>query len=167
MCVSEERGGVLEQVVLEAVCLRGCGPTAGERRCLRGERRCFKNKLSWRRCALEAAGPQGKGGVYSCLGRGWAKEALSLRAYRRRRVELEELDDVPGGRTIRGDWGHLMPMDRILPQSEVIRAIVVEYSPCCGVSRTGAAAPSAGTCSPARRSPPPPGGRRRESCHPR
>ena len=39
----------------------------------------------------------------------------------------------PEGRTTRGDQGHLMLGERILPQSEVIRAIVLEGSPCCGV----------------------------------
>ena len=38
--------------------------------------------------------------------------------------------DVPAGRTTRVDSGHLMPRYRILPQSEVIRAILLDYSPC-------------------------------------
>ena len=33
----------------------------------------------------------------------------------------------------RGDWGHLMLRERIGPQSEVTRAIILEDSPCCGV----------------------------------
>ena len=40
----------------------------------------------------------------------------------------------PGGRTIRGDQGHLMLGERIASQSEVIRAISSGYSPCCGVA---------------------------------
>ena len=36
------------------------------------------------------------------------------------------------GRTIRGDSRHLMRMECIAPQSEVIRAILLEDSPCCG-----------------------------------
>ena len=37
------------------------------------------------------------------------------------------------GHTFRGGQGHLMLRDLILPQSEVIRAILLEYSLCCGV----------------------------------
>ena len=36
-------------------------------------------------------------------------------------------------RAVRRLKGHLMLIERILPRSEVIRAILVEYSPCCGV----------------------------------
>ena len=39
-------------------------------------------------------------------------------------------------RTVRDDSGHLMLGERIASQSEVIRAIVSDYSPCCGGSRT-------------------------------
>ena len=35
-------------------------------------------------------------------------------------------------RTIRGDQGHLMLEERIASKYEVIRAIVSDYSPCCG-----------------------------------
>ena len=48
---------------------------------------------------------------------------------------------LPGGRTTRGDQGHLMLRERVVPQSEVIRAIVLEDSPCCGVSRTATIKP--------------------------
>ena len=41
-----------------------------------------------------------------------------------------------GGRATRGGQGHLVPGERVLSQSEVIRAILLENSPCCGVSRT-------------------------------
>ena len=34
--------------------------------------------------------------------------------------------------TTRGDQGHLMPRERVAPHSEVIRAVVLEDSPCCG-----------------------------------
>ena len=40
------------------------------------------------------------------------------------------------GHKIRGDWGHLMLRNRGAPHSEVIRAIVLEGSLCCGGSRT-------------------------------
>ena len=46
------------------------------------------------------------------------------------------------GRTIRGDQGHLMPRYRILSHSEVIRAILLEDSPCCGVPAPSAASQS-------------------------
>ena len=35
------------------------------------------------------------------------------------------------GRAIRGDQGHLRPRGRAVPQSEVIRAILLEGGPCC------------------------------------
>ena len=35
--------------------------------------------------------------------------------------------------TTRGGQGHLMLGERIVPQSEVIRAVLLEDSPCCGV----------------------------------
>ena len=39
---------------------------------------------------------------------------------------------LPGGHTIRGDQqGHLLLRERVAPQSEVIRAIFWEDSPCC------------------------------------
>ena len=40
------------------------------------------------------------------------------------------------GRTTRGDAGHLMLRERAVPQSEVMRAILLEGSPCCGGART-------------------------------
>ena len=39
---------------------------------------------------------------------------------------------VTGGRTTRGGQGHLVLREHIAPQSEVIRAIFLEDSPCCG-----------------------------------
>ena len=39
----------------------------------------------------------------------------------------------PGGRTARGNQGHLMLRERGLSQSGVIGAILSEGSPCCGV----------------------------------
>ena len=41
------------------------------------------------------------------------------------------------GHTIRGGQGHVVPRDRILPKSEVIRAILLEYSPYRGVPYLG------------------------------
>ena len=38
---------------------------------------------------------------------------------------------APGGRTIRGGQGHFGARQRVLSQSEAIRAILLEYSPCC------------------------------------
>ena len=42
---------------------------------------------------------------------------------------------APEGYATRGDQGHLMLWERIVPQSEVIRAIFVEDSLCCGFPR--------------------------------
>ena len=42
----------------------------------------------------------------------------------------------PGGRTTRGDWGHLVRRERIALQSEVIMAILLKDSPCGGGART-------------------------------
>ena len=39
---------------------------------------------------------------------------------------------IPEGHTARGDQGHLMPRERAAPQSEVIRVMFLEDSPCCG-----------------------------------
>ena len=49
-----------------------------------------------------------------------------------------------GGHTTRGDQGHLMLGERIAPYSEVIRAMVLEDSPCCGGPQhlSAAASPS-------------------------
>ena len=52
------------------------------------------------------------------------------------RVQLHDLQ------TIRGDQGHLILTERIVPQSEVRRAIVLEDSPCGGGSRTCACIPN-------------------------
>ena len=41
--------------------------------------------------------------------------------------------NTPEGHATRGDYGHLMIEECIASQSEVIRAIVSGYSPCCGV----------------------------------
>ena len=41
------------------------------------------------------------------------------------------------GHTTRGDWGHLMLKERIVQQSEVIRFILLEDSPCCWVTHRG------------------------------
>ena len=40
------------------------------------------------------------------------------------------------GHTTRGDQGHLMLRQPIMQSTEVIRAIILEDSPCCGVPRT-------------------------------
>ena len=41
---------------------------------------------------------------------------------------------VPGqAHTARGDQGHLMPRERIAPQSEVIGAVVLADSPYCEI----------------------------------
>ena len=50
---------------------------------------------------------------------------------------------LPEGHMIRGDQCHLMLECFIASQSEVIRAIVSDYSPCCGVP-----APPGGPCPP-------------------
>ena len=42
----------------------------------------------------------------------------------------------PEGRATRGGQGRLMPRERVAPQSEVIRVLVLEDSPCCGGART-------------------------------
>ena len=44
-------------------------------------------------------------------------------------------------RTARGYWGHLMLRERIAPQSEVIRAILLEDSPCWRVHLRRASQP--------------------------
>ena len=46
---------------------------------------------------------------------------------------------APAGRTTRGDSGHLMLRERVVPQSEVTRAVFLEDSPCCGASHRPAA----------------------------
>ena len=47
-----------------------------------------------------------------------------------------------GWRIIRGDQGHLMLREHIIPQSEVIRAMFLEHSPCCGVPAPGSFSPA-------------------------
>ena len=49
-----------------------------------------------------------------------------------RRVAGHLLREVPEGRATRVDQGHLMLEYFIASQSEVIRAIVSDYRPCCG-----------------------------------
>ena len=56
-----------------------------------------------------------------------------VRRFGQRRGPLEGLVHVLQGRTARGDQGHSMLGERIAPQSEVIRAMLLEDSPCCGV----------------------------------
>ena len=74
-------------------------------------------------------------------GNGWAGRSVAFRS--RPPPLLSSAGGVmsaaePGGRTIRGDWGHLMLGERIASQSEVLRAIMSGYSPCCGVPNQGA-----------------------------
>ena len=45
-------------------------------------------------------------------------------------VALLRRQDPPEGHRTRGESGHLIPRKRVAPHSEVIRAIVLEGSPC-------------------------------------
>ena len=72
------------------------------------------------------------GGGPSSPARTWTVES---RAAKQAAKAAKSRRSAAAGRTTRGDYGHLMLGERILPQSEVIRAILLEYkySPCCGV----------------------------------
>ena len=57
-------------------------------------------------------------------------QAQQFGCHRRGRRRISE------GHTTRGDYGYLMLRERIAPQPEVIRAVLLEDSPCCGGART-------------------------------
>ena len=73
-----------------------------------------------------------------------ARTAASRQRAFGREPEFGEAEPAPGGRTIRGDQGHLILGQRIASQSEVIRAIVSGDRPCCGVPAPPPARPPAG-----------------------
>ena len=50
-----------------------------------------------------------------------------------RQAAMAKLLACTAGHTTRGGQGHVMRRDRVAPQFEVIRAIVLEGSPCCEV----------------------------------
>ena len=50
-------------------------------------------------------------------------------------MNIPSIRPMPAGHTIRGDWDHLMLMERISPRSEVIGAIVLRIVHAVGPHR--------------------------------